>query len=185
MSISPAIGALIDGAATSHGLEPRVLRALVTVESGGNPWAERYEPAFRYFWDLRHGKPFRRPDTSELASLEAPGDFWPLAGAPEQEWHNQRTSFGLGQVMGAVARELGFRGPYLSELFDPEINLSYTALKLQVELKWAGGNYRSALASYNGGRQMNQPGAPLRNEKYVVKVETAMRSIQPAKGTNV
>lgn len=166
---------VIETTAKRHGIDPRVICGQVQVESGGNPYAVRFEPQFRWFWDLRSAKPFRRLDESELRTRRAPADFYGLDGNHEQEWALQSCSMGLGQIMGAVARELGFKGAFLSELFAPDINVEFHCRKLAADLKWSGGNVRSALAAYNGGRSGNQPGAALRNEPYVVKVEKAMR----------
>jgi soluble lytic murein transglycosylase-like protein len=166
---------VIEAAAVRHGLDPRVLCGQVYVESSGNPYAIRFERQYRYFWDLRTGTAFRRLDESELRTRSAPADFYGLDGHHEQEWVLQSCSIGLGQVMGAVARELGFAGTFLTELLVPDVALEFQCRKLASDLKWSGGNYRSALAAYNGGRSGNQPGGALRNETYVQKVENAMR----------
>lgn len=167
---------LIDDAAKRHGLDPKVVAAQIQIESGGNPYAFRPE-RYPYVWDLRAGKPFRRLDPSEVRSLLAPVDFYGLDGLHEQEWTLQRASIGLGQLMGAVARELGFTGTFLLELTNPETNIEFHCRKLTTDLKWSGGDIRSALAAYNGGRGGNAPGALLRNEAYVQKVEKAMKRI--------
>lgn len=165
---------LIDAAATRHGLEPRVVCAQVQVESTANPWAWNPEPKYRWFWDVRLKRPFRALDPSEIARKAPPADFHCYAGDPDQEWWGQQASWGLLQVMGAVARELGFTGDYLSQLCEPVLNLELGCTKLGTELTKTG-DIRSALARYNGGPKGNAPGGPLRNEPYVQKVEKAMR----------
>lgn len=160
----------ITAAALSVDLDPRIVRALITVESGGNTWAWNPEPKYRYLWDVRSGKPFRALSPGEASSEFPPSDFPCLAGDPDQEWWGQQASFGLMQVMGAVAREMGFKGAYLTQLCEPSINLRYGCQKLAADLKWAGGDVRAMLASYNGGRGGNSPGGILRNAAYADKV---------------
>jgi len=171
-----AIAAAITTAAQRHGLDPRVVRAQAGIESAWNPWAWNPEPKYRWFWDVRLGRPFRTLDLSEIEREAPPADFHCFAGDPDQEWWGQQASFGILQVMGAVARELGFRGHYLTQLCDLELGLEYGCLKLASELRQTG-DIRSALARYNGGAKGNAPGGPLRNEAYVLKVETAMKRI--------
>jgi soluble lytic murein transglycosylase-like protein len=58
------------------------------------------------------------------------------------------------QIMGAVARELGFKAPYLSALFDPTENLQWGCMKLgQLTSRYTGG----AISAYNAGSP--QPGS--------------------------
>jgi soluble lytic murein transglycosylase-like protein len=168
---------LIDDAAKRHGLDPRLVAAQIQVESGANPYAFKPERNYRYFWDLRRGAEFRAVDPSEFLSKKPPSDFYGLDGFTEQEWCLQQASIGLAQLMGAVARELGFKGTFLLELVDPKVNIEYQCIKLSRDLKWAKGDIRATLAAYNGGRGGNSPGGPLRNEGYVQKVEHAMRFI--------
>jgi len=54
-------------------------------------------------------------------------------------------------MMGATARELGYRKPYLSELTDPRINLFLTGLLLRRLLTSRRGSLDEALQAYNGG----------------------------------
>jgi len=168
---------LVESTVTRHGLPARVVLAQILVESAGNPFAIRPEHDWNYFWDLRKAAAFRRLDPSELRARRAPSDFYGLDGNHQQEWTLQACSIGLAQVMGAVARELGLRGAFLLELVTPAVNIEFQCRKLAGDMKWSGGNIRSALASYNGGRAGNAPGGTLRNEAYVVKVETAMKAI--------
>lgn len=144
--------ALIEESAHAHGLDHRLVTAVVLVESGGNQFAWNPEPVYRYFWDVKHGRPFRAVTPDELRSERPPADFPTLAGDPDQEWWAQQASWGLMQVMGAVARELGFQGPYLTQLCSAQTNLGYGCRKLNADLKWSGGDLEKALMAYNGGR---------------------------------
>lgn len=159
----------IQAASLTAGLDPRIVGGLVVTESGGNPWAWNPEPRYRYFWDVKAGKPFRTLTPVEVSAETPPLDFHSLAGDPDNEWWAQQASWGLMQVMGAVARELGFAKPYLTSLCDPAINLAIGCKKLRHLMDWAGRNPVQALAAYNGGQGHNAH-APFFNQIYADKV---------------
>ncbi len=141
-------------AAQRYSLDPILVAAVVTQESAGWPDAFRPEPGWKWYWDVKYNKAFRKLYQSEVGALHAPEDFHSLMGTSDQEWLLQRSSFGLMQIMGAVARELGFRAPYLSALFDPIENLQWGCMKLgQLTSLYAGG----AVSAYNAG--LPQPGS--------------------------
>jgi soluble lytic murein transglycosylase-like protein len=77
--------------------------------------------------------------------------------------------------MGALARELGCREPYLTCLVDPAVNLHYGCLHLANLLKWAKGDTEQALAAYNGGKAGNKT-RPFRNASYAAKVLAHMEA---------
>ena len=160
-------------AATSQGLDPRVVAALIRVESGGNRWAWNPEPAYRYVWNVVTQRPFRALTPEEAARKTPPADFPVLAGDRDQEWWGQQASWGLMQVMGALARERGFRGLYLTELTDPALNLSIGCAHLAGLMRWAEGDLVQALAAYNGGKVGNTQ-APFRNQAYADRVLSAL-----------
>ena len=162
------IRAAIEQVAPRHGLEPDLVEAVVLTESAGNPAAWNPEPRYRYLVDARSGRPFRPLTVSELASEVPPSDFRALAGDPDQEWWGQQASWGLMQVMGAVAREHGYRQPYRPELCrDVVQNLQIGCRHLAGHLQWAKGDVDKALRAYNGGRgSVNEP----RTAIYVTKV---------------
>jgi len=159
-------------AAERHGLEAGLVAAVVHVESSGNPFAWNPEPKYRYLWHVRAWTPFRALTPAENASEAPPADFPTLAGDRDQEWWAQQASWGLCQVMGAVAREHGFRGSYLTELTVPGVGLDFGCRVLARRLIWAKGDVRAALASYNGGPAGNVPGGVLRNAAYADRVLT-------------
>jgi soluble lytic murein transglycosylase-like protein len=165
----------INGAAARHGLDPLLVCGVVSIESGFDQYAWNPEPAYRYFWNVRTGTPFRATTPAEVAAKFPPKDFPTIFGDPDQEWWGQSASWGLMQLMGAVAREHGFRGPYLTELCDPIMVLEYGCLHLAGLMAWAKGNSTQALAAYNGGKGGNEA-KPFRNQSYATKVldETAM-----------
>lgn len=125
--------------AARRGVDPATFCALVHRESGWNTWATRYEPAFydRY-----------------VASM---------TGLTQTEMRTRATSFGLGQVMGQTARELGFANPWLAELCDPAIGLDLAACKFHRCVVQHPGDLRGALLAYNGGSDSGYPDAVLKN----------------------
>lgn len=141
----------IASAAERCQLPAALVEALVMVESGGNPWAWNPEPHYRYLWDVVKKRPFRTLTPEERASERPPADFPAVAGDRDQEWWGQQASWGLCQVMGAVARERGFTGPYLPQLCDPQTNLIIGCRHLRAMLEWADGDMEKALGAYNAG----------------------------------
>lgn len=167
----------LDEIATAHAIDPVLVTALTRVESDGNPWAWNPEPKYRYFWDVSRRAPFRAVQPDELLAKTPPPDFPTLRGDRDQEWWGQQASWGLMQIMGGVARERGFIGPYLTELCDPTVNLTYGCAYLATLLVWSHGNLRQALAAYNGGKGGNEV-PPYRNQAYVDRVFKQARASQ-------
>lgn len=149
---SSDLSALVTATAIQHGMDPQLAIAQVRVESGGDYWAWNAEPKYMYLWNVRTDAPFRRVSDAELASKIPPADFPTLAGDPDQEWWAQQASWGLLQIMGAVARERGFKGKYLTELCDPRINLDIGCKLFADLMRWSAGDVRKALAAYNAGK---------------------------------
>ena len=143
--------ALIDRVAREHGLEPALVRAVVQVESGGDPWAVRAEPAFY----RTYVQPMNLSDTEERA---------------------RSISWGLMQIMGEVARELGFAGKYLSALCDPETGLRYGCMHLKRFLD-RHGTVERAVAAYNAGSPRMANGRFV-NQDYVDKVMAAVGRVR-------
>jgi Transglycosylase SLT domain len=167
--------------AIAHGLAPDVVHAICLVESHGRRWAWNPEPKYRYFWDVKRNLPFRRLTDEEVQSEFPPVDFPTLVDDPDQEWWAQQASWGLMQVMGAVAREHGFQEPVLTQLLEAEFGLEFGCRAFKARLKWAKGDVRAALAAYNGGPAGNTPGDRLRNGGYADKVLRALANIQQRK----
>ena len=133
--------------AKAHNLFPEIVCAIAEQESSWAPFAMRYEPAFyeHYIMPLVNKGEVKR----------------------ETEARARAVSWGLGQVMGQLARELGFKGKFLSELCDPLVGLEYLCRALNQKLGFASGNMEKALLFYNGGGNPNYPTEVLaRVEKY-------------------
>jgi soluble lytic murein transglycosylase-like protein len=87
----------------------------------------------------------------------------------------QGTSWGLMQVMGTVARELG-HSAMLTQLADPEIGVNLGTLKLRRLLDYYGLR-EDAISAYNqGGTKKSVTGAYL-NQGYVDSVLSRMGKI--------
>jgi soluble lytic murein transglycosylase-like protein len=148
---------LIENMAAAHGLPFVLVHAIVQVESGGNPWAVRYEPAFfsRYVADRGHR-------------------VWPGCSRDTEE-RLRACSFGLMQLMGQTARERGFDGPFLSTLCDAFTGLDYGCR----HLVWLGNRYKKkndwtpAVAAYNAGSPRKGSDGKWVNQEYVDKIRAA------------
>ena len=133
--------------AEKHGLPPSLFCGLVQTESHWDPWAARYEPAF-------YKRYIEKMDKVQVKL------FGYVSLATEREF--RATSFGLCQVMGQVARELGCEVIFLNKLCDPAIGLEYGAKRLAQAFKRRDG-VREALLDYNGGSDLEYPDRVLRN----------------------
>jgi soluble lytic murein transglycosylase-like protein len=121
----PDLIALARAVAANHELDAALVCAVADQESSWNPYAIRYEPAFR----SRYVAPLGLPPTEEVA---------------------RSVSWGLMQVMGQVAREHGFGGKFLSALCEPEAGreTGCTVLAAMIEI---AGDIARALSLWNGG----------------------------------
>lgn len=137
MSLGASLSQTIKDAAARHGLDPLLVAAVVVHESGGVPWKVRYEPGWRYF-TKPDGSPCRAEDVRGMADC-----------SDDTERALQAMGLGVMQVQGAVARELGFRGAFLSRLLDLETGLEYGCKKLAALC--ARYDTWDAVAAYNGG----------------------------------
>ena len=104
--------ALAKQTAARHGLAPGIVCAVCEQESSWNPWAIRYEPAFRQ----RYVAPLGLPPTEEIA---------------------RSVSWGLMQVMGETARGAGFGEKFLSALADPATGLEFGCIVLAGKFRHA------------------------------------------------
>lgn len=130
------LAALVREVAVEHDLHPLLVAALVEQESSWRPAARRYEAHYRWL--------IVPPD----------GAACPTA---RQETNGQKTSWGLCQVMGAVARELGLVGPF-EQLLQPRVGLTYGCRYLRKQLNTTHGDIRAALSRYNSGRPASAAG---------------------------
>jgi soluble lytic murein transglycosylase-like protein len=130
MNAPAQLVALASRAAAVQSLDPALVCAVVEQESGWNPWAMRYEPAFfaKYVANLY--------TNNKISASEA---------------YARGFSWGLMQVMGQVARETGFDALFLSALCDPEQGLATGCRVLRKKLDAMAGDATRALLAWNGG----------------------------------
>lgn len=172
------IRAAIETVAAGHGLDANLVEAICLTESGGNTYATRPEATYRYLVTAKTGQPFRLMTSTEVASKTPPADFRAIApSAAIQEWWGQQSSWGLMQVMGAVARELGFKAPYFAALTEPLTGLHFGCKHFANQLDWAKGDVSRALGAYNAGRG---GAASELAQDYIAKVNVWLRQIKGA-----
>lgn len=146
------IRSIIEEMCSHHGVSYELVLSMVDVESAGNPYAVRYEPAYKYLL---------RPHIYAKA----------LGISQDTEEQLQKMSWGLGQVMGGVAREHGFNLE-LVRLCDPRMGLEYMLRHLKkFQAKYT--NENDVIAAYNAGSARVENGLYV-NQSYVTKVTTKL-----------
>jgi len=156
MKLRDDIQAKVNLTASAHGLDKNLLTAIIQTESAGNPWAVRYEPNWKYFF-----KP-------EVAYLKAKTSL-------DTERTLQACSWGLVQIMGSVARELGYTEE-LPKLCQEDVNILYGAKKLASLSKKHQGN--DLIASYNAGQPRIMSNGKYFNQAYVDKVNAFLKILK-------
>lgn len=139
-------------------ITPELVLAIIKVESNFNSSAVRYEPNYTY--------------------LVSPHAVKPVECSYRTEIELQKMSWGLMQVMGAVAREYGFRG-WLTRLLSPDHNIYYgiTHLKMlekrgiEMTKRYRKHHYglNDLISDYNDGDWRKRD-----NVLYISKVKKAM-----------
>jgi soluble lytic murein transglycosylase-like protein len=134
------------GLAARHGLDAALVCAVCEQESGWDPWAIRYEPAFyeRYVQPMIDG--------GELSD--------------ETEARSRAFSWGLMQVMGQTAREHGYSG-HMAGICDPATGIEVGCRVLAGKMAEAQGDVERGLLLWNGGADKAYPAQVLaRKAKY-------------------
>jgi len=141
---------LLPGIGQKYQIDPALLRAIIMVESSGNEYAARHEKGWKWLDRVMFFARaiFVTQDTEEAF---------------------QKTSWGLMQVMGSVAREHGFVGP-LNKLHQPSLGIDIGARHLaKFLLKYK--DITAAVASYNAGSPVvDIKTGRYANAEYVAKV---------------
>ena len=128
--LTPEIQKLVAENAVLFSLPEWLIVAVINTESGGDPWAVRFEAAFRAHYV---------PDQCQV-----------FGASHETERTTRACSWGLMQIMGQVAREHGYVGP-IPQLCDPAVGLYWGCVKLRKCLDLANQDVHAALQRYNGG----------------------------------
>lgn len=133
-----------------------IIQALIIVESSGNPKAARHERQFTYLCD--------------------PAAYAKALGITEEtERIFQKTSWGLMQVMGGTARDMGFSGA-LTDLLDPTVGIEWGCRYFLSRCS----EYETLLdqiAAYNAGSVRRIADGSYRNQSYVDKVIEALTAL--------
>lgn len=124
--------------AALHNIDPALVCAICEHESAGwNPYAIRFEPVF-------------------LVHYVHPGNI----EAPKTIEVGRAMSWGLMQIMGLTAEELGFKAVfpnYHALLLEPTVGVEYGCKKLKNCLTRHDGDVVGALLAYNGGGDKTYP----------------------------
>ncbi len=179
-----ALAPLIAEMGARYTLPGPIVLALVQVESGYCPDAWNPEPRYNYLWDVKANRPFRRLTSVELASKYPPKDFPAPPGVdPDAEYWGQQASWGLGQIMGANARGLGYQGRFLPGLAaSASEGLLYALLHL-AKLRdrfFSVAGWPGVVAAYNAGSPRKTPAGTWENQAYVDRIATALSGRWPA-----
>ena len=134
-----------------HQLDPRWVLAFIQVESSGDIYAWRTEPTYNYLWDVKQHKPFRKLLPAEVNCEVAPADFYSLAGSRNTEWLGQQASWGPMQVMGAVAREFGFKDHFPKLCGDIGVEIGCLLIKRLHRSYFTTHGIEGVAAAYNAG----------------------------------
>jgi soluble lytic murein transglycosylase-like protein len=136
LTAPPELVALARKAAAAQKLDAPLVCAVIEQESSWNPWAMRYEPAFF----AKYVAPLYTSNKISASEAYARGFSW-----------------GLLQVMGQVAREMGFDAPFLSALCDPGHGLAVGCKLLRKKLDAMAGDLTRGLLAWNGGGNPQYP----------------------------
>lgn len=128
-----------------------LLLAIMRVESSYDPNAVRHEPGFKDVWNIDR-------NAKELG----------ISNVTEETF--QKTSWGLGQIMGGTARWLGYHGP-LTGLLDVQTNIIFSEALLQRLLERYNQNISKAVAAYNKGNARHCSDDACSVDEYVQKVK--------------
>lgn len=147
---TPEVTQTVDDIARRFGLNPNLVKAIIEVESDWRPYAIRYEPTYQHF-----SKPAHHAKVHHIT--------------PRTEQVMQACSWGLMQVMGATAREMGYNLP-MPLLCEPSIGVEYGVRYLASQLARYDNNVEDAVAAYNAGSARKAANGSYTNQSYVTKV---------------
>ena len=149
--------------ADKYKIDPVFLTALIKVESGFNPLAIRYEINYRWIYKLE-----------EMTKL--------VGCSKETMLVMQRTSFGLCQLMGANAYELGLK-IYATALLSPELNLKYACMYLNKIIRAQSlQDTVDIYAAYNAGSVRKTKNGEYYNQIYVNKFIQVFEELKKDQG---
>lgn len=142
------------------GLDQNLIKAIITVESGGNKFAMRYEPNYKWLFFPRETASRRGTDYATEECL-------------------QKFSYGPMQIIGAVARQYGFEGDF-AELCSWDLGMFYGCKHLK-RLSERFANEADLIASYNAGTPRKTDGGMYENQLYLDKVYAVLNELRKLK----
>ena len=153
-----ALMGLIVSTARGAQVPPELVLGIIEAESGGDPHATKINATYPY------------------TMMQAKR---PAGCSVDMERMCQKTAWGLMQVMGATARELGFDG-WLSELVNPETNvrLGIEFLGRKMSQYFERDGIEGVVAAYNGGAPRRRPDGKFTNQGYVDRVMEAAKRFE-------
>lgn len=155
LDIKAIIEVIADTARTCR-IDPNLAVAIASVESAFDPLAVRFEPAWDYLIS----------PSVYAASLN-------ISQLTEETL--QKMSWGCMQVMGSVARELGY-DENLVNLTRPELGARYGCMKLKsLSVKYS--QEENLISAYNAGTPGKANGV-YRNQRYVTTVSDALARLR-------
>lgn len=145
-----------------HKLNPLMVAAIIQKESSGNTYAVRFEPLYKWM-----------PSTEQTKALAVK-----LGSSVNTVLNGFRTSWGLMQVMGAVAYEHGFQG-WFPALCRPEVGIDYGCRHFKKFLEKYPTD-EGAIAAYNAGSAKKNESGFYLNQRYVDDVMRNFRELENA-----
>jgi soluble lytic murein transglycosylase-like protein len=147
---------IIEEIADAENVPANILAAIIQTESSNNRYAVRFEPGYKYLYQTKNNaQDGRITEATEIVL--------------------QMTSWGLTQVMGAVARELGLKGT-MFQMLEPNTNILYCA-KLLKRLAKKYTQKDDIIAAYNAGSPIKGLNGLYKNQQYVDKVNGYLADI--------
>lgn len=142
--------------AQEQNIDHELVLAFIEVESSFYPFAHRFEPKWRYVLS-----------DDQIERLALHNNI-----SSQTERIDQMTSFGLMQVMGSVARELGYQGN-LADLYYPNYGITYGCKKLKSLIEKYPDSQDDAISAYNAGTPTIVAGE-YKNQAYVDAIKKAL-----------
>lgn len=143
---------IVSSIAEEYDLDPRLVFAIIMVESSNRSNVARYEAHFR--WTTNEAEHAKRIGITEAS-----------------EHQLQKFSWGLMQTMGGSVRDLGYMG-FLPELCVPQVGIRWGCMYLRKLMDRYGNDVERAVAAYNAGSSRKRDDGKYVNQEYVDKVFT-------------
>jgi soluble lytic murein transglycosylase-like protein len=143
-------------ASVKYSIPNQWIKAIIAQESNWDQYAVRLEPSYQYLYE------------AEVFAKK-------LGITLSTEMTCQKMSWGLGQIMLALAREQGHEG-HAGELFEPKVNIEHIAIRL-AHLRTLSPIVDDIIAMYNsgpGGR--HKANGVYKNQAYVDSVKNHLKT---------